>query len=83
MSHVFRALTIVGKAGLIMLLGKWRKSLTRAAVIWRRRLGSGELAVSIGKAQRRENGLSTAHTEAEARPRLNFAAAAQCSRPTG
>src|SRR5690625_6313275 len=46
-----------GKAGLIMLLGKGRKSMAR----------SGDLAVSIGKAQRRENGLTTAHTEAEAR----------------
>src|SRR5690625_3291381 len=55
--RVFRALTMGGKAGLIMLLGKERKSMAR----------SGELAVSIGKAQRRENGLSTAHTEAEAR----------------
>src|SRR5690625_7800040 len=55
--RVFRALTMGGKAGLIMLLGKGRKSMAR----------SGELAVSIGKAQRRENGLSTAHTEAEAR----------------
>src|SRR5690625_461006 len=53
----FRALTMGGKAGLIMLLGKGRKSMAR----------SGELAVSSGKAQRRDNGLSPAHTEAEAR----------------
>src|SRR5690625_1358665 len=56
------ALTMCVKAGLSMWLGKVRKSKAR----------SGELAVNIGKAQRRENGLSTAQTEAEARLMSEF-----------